>query len=242
MSASEDTPRRRGTYATGRARREKIILTASEQFAERGFRGATILEIAAACKISRAGLLHHFPDKEALLAAVLQHRDAEDRDRFRPYVREPHGLGILAGIVDLAAHNEQVRGLIELFVRVSAEASAPDHPAHEYFAQRYARITKGTAASLRAAQRAGYVRRQLDPEDTSIRLTALMDGLQANWLLDRRLDMAGHMRRAVLDLLTASGRREFERVRLPVRDAHPAASAAAGQDLAQSSAQERPNP
>ena len=54
-------------YAKGRARREAIVHEASAQFADKGFTSATILDIAAACDISRAGLLHHFPDKEALL-------------------------------------------------------------------------------------------------------------------------------------------------------------------------------
>ena len=36
-------------YAKGRARRDATIRTASEQFAERGFLSATILEISAAC-------------------------------------------------------------------------------------------------------------------------------------------------------------------------------------------------
>lgn len=117
--------------------------------------------------------------------------------------------GCLRGIVDLADHNRFVPGLIELFARLSAEATTPDHPAHDYFVRRYDRIRSGTARALRAALRAGYLRADVDPDDVAIRLTALSDGLQSQWLLDNRLDMARHVRTAILDLMTDSGKDAF---------------------------------
>ncbi|ROO86775.1 TetR family transcriptional regulator [Actinocorallia herbida] len=218
--APEDPPRGaarspRSGYAKGRARQTAIIRTAAEYFAHKGFSAATILDIAAACGISRAGLLHYFPDKEALLQAVLEDRDTEDRERFRPYARIPDGLGVLRGMVDLAQHNQLVPGLIELFVRLSAEASDPDHPARPYFAARYARIQDGTALALRRAREAGHVRPAVDPVEAAVRLTALMDGLQAQWLLNRDIAMADHVHTAVLELLTPTGTRTFDALRLP---------------------------
>jgi AcrR family transcriptional regulator len=41
-----------------------------------------MVQIAAACGISRAGLLYHFPTKESLLEAVLSERDRIDPDRL----------------------------------------------------------------------------------------------------------------------------------------------------------------
>lgn len=192
-------------YAKGRARRDSILRTASEQFAEKGFLSATILEIAAVCGISRAGLLHHFPDKEALLEAVLEARDLEDQERFAPYVRAGGAMGVLRGMVDLADHNQLVPGLIELFVRLSSEASAPDHPAHDYFVKRYRRIRQGTGRALHGASRAGYLRSDVDPDEAAIRLTALMDGLQAQWLLDREINMSPHIDKAIREWLTPAG-------------------------------------
>lgn len=207
MTATDAAPTTvAGGYAKGRARREAIIRTASQQFAKRGFLSATILEIAAACGISRAGLLHYFPDKEALLAAVLEQRDDEDRGRFEPYIEAAGALGVLRGMVDLAEHNRAVPGLIELFVRLSAEASAPDHPAREYFDARYERIRRGTERALAAGIRAGDVRADLDASAASIRLTALMDGLQLQWLLDPSVDMALHVRATLDEWLTPTGR------------------------------------
>jgi AcrR family transcriptional regulator len=194
---------------------------ASVQFAQRGFGAATILEIAAACRISRAGLLHHFADKEALLSAVLQDRDTEDRARFRPYAPIPAGMGILVGMVELAEHNRLVPGLIELFVRLSSEASATGHPAHEYFLRRYHRIREGTTVALRMAQNSGYLRSEVDPEDAGTRLTALMDGLQVQWLIDNSLDMAYHVHQAIRGLLTETGAQAFDNARAAIRPRMP---------------------
>lgn len=200
-------------YANGRARREVIVGVATENFAENGFDAATILEIAAACGISRAGLLHHFPDKEALLRAVLEERDAEDRARFQPYVDVGGAMGVLAGMIDLAARNRLVPGMIKLFVRLSAEAAAEHHPAHAFFVERYDRIVSGTARALRSAARAGFLRNGTDPEIAATRLAAFMDGLQSTWLFRRDVDMAMHLEAEILDLLTAKGARELARVR-----------------------------
>ncbi|WP_424935542.1 MULTISPECIES: TetR family transcriptional regulator [Bacteria] len=208
MPGTKDA-RERG-YANGRARREEIIRIASEYFAERGFLSATILEIAAVCGISRPGLLHHFSDKEALLEAVLAARDVEDRERFRPYARGHGGMGVLRGMVDLAAHNRLVPGLIELFVRLSSEASAPDHPAHEYFRDRYERIRSGTSRTLAAAIAHGHLRPDLDPDDAALRLTAAMDGLQTLWLYDRSIDMAGRIGTMLREWMTPEGEAAFD--------------------------------
>ncbi|MGW2052114.1 TetR/AcrR family transcriptional regulator [Streptomyces sp. NPDC001858] len=218
----------RNGYAKGRARRAAIIHTAAEHFAQKGFGAATILEIAAACDISRAGLLHYFPDKEALLRAVLVDRDAEDRARFRPYVGLPEGLGVLRGMVDLAGHNQLMPGLIELFVRLSAEASDPDHPAHGYFVERYDRIRRGTARALWQAHEAGHLRRDVDPDTAALRLTALMDGLQAQWLFDRTIDMAQEVRAAIFNVMTPTAITAFESI--SVVAAEPAGFHAEGAD------------
>lgn len=191
-------------YTTGRARRERIIAAATALFGRVGFNSATMLEIAQACEISRAGLAHHFPTKESLMEAVLETRDREDRERFRRNgSRRADGLGILHGMVDLARHNAEVPGIIGLYAVLSAEAAAPDHPAHDYFVERYERIRSGTARALRGARAAGYLAEHVDEDRAAAELTALMDGLQLQWLLDpRSVDMAETVRRRIDELLT----------------------------------------
>lgn len=192
-------------YATGRARRDRIIAAATELFGRVGYNSATMLEIAQACELTRAGLSHHFPTKESLMEAVLETRDREDRERFRRNGSpRADGLGVLRGMVDLARRNAEVPGIIALYAVLSAEAAASDHPAHDYFVRRYERIRTETARALRSTRAAGLLADRVDPDAAAAELTALMDGLQLQWLLDpSSVDMAGIMRQRIEELLTA---------------------------------------
>ena len=61
------------TTARGRARRDQLLDVALELFAAKGYRGASLSEIAEKVGLSEAGLLHHFPTKVALLEATLEY-------------------------------------------------------------------------------------------------------------------------------------------------------------------------
>lgn len=52
-------------------RRDQILSTAAELFAERGFHGVSVSDIGAACGISGPALYKHFLGKEAMLAEML---------------------------------------------------------------------------------------------------------------------------------------------------------------------------
>jgi AcrR family transcriptional regulator len=173
-----------GHYRTGLLRRQEIIEAAATAFARVGFEGASILEIAADVGISRAGLLHHFGSKEGLLMAVLDYREQIDREVFvSSGSRQQGGIGVLRGMVRLAKRNEERPGLVRLYVVLGSEATANEHPAHEYFIQHYARIVNGTRRALESAQTAGALRADIEPERFAIDLIALQDGLQLQWLL-----------------------------------------------------------
>ncbi len=194
---------REGGYASGRLRREQIITAATELFARVGYRHATILELAEAAGISRTGLLHHFGSKEALLKAVLERRDAADAARFAGADTDETGLGSLATLVELARHNAERPHLVALFAVLSAEASDPDHPAHDYFVTRYRNTVAGIAASLTRAQASGLLAPDVDPAGQARTLVALMDGLQVQWLLSPAdVDMAGTLRAQIERVLT----------------------------------------
>lgn len=175
-------------YAKGRAKRAEIIDRATALFGEAGYRGVSLREIAARCAISHPGLLHHFATKEALLTAVLERRDEEDEERF--IAQAGGGVDQLRRVVALAAHNEQRRGIVELYAVLSAEATAADHPAHDFFVRRYrTTIATMTGAYAQAAVQ-GALHVGVAPATAARELVALMDGLQLQWLLD---DGATHM-------------------------------------------------
>lgn len=190
----------------GQRTREMIVHNATRLFSEEGFRATSLREIAAACNMTHPGLLYHFANKEVLLLAVLERRDELDLRMFRrsnPGIDD--GLEGLRGLVALARQNSSTPGLVELFTTLSAEATARDHPAHEYFVQRYRRIRLGTAHTLKRTREEGYLRAEVDIDDTSHELTALQDGLQVQWLLDpENVDVGALLERRINQLLLVS--------------------------------------
>jgi AcrR family transcriptional regulator len=176
-------------YAKGRATRRDILEQATALFGEAGYRGTSLRDIAARCGLSHPGLLHHFPTKQSLLLAVLEHRDEVDRASIG--AGHPTGAAVLRPLVDVVALNATRRGIVELFTVLSAEATAADHPAHAWFVERYRRIVAELEIAYAEARTAGDLLPGVDPGVAARQLVALMDGLQIQWLLhDPGLDMA----------------------------------------------------
>ena len=55
----------------GMSRRDQILATAAELFAQRGYHGVSVADLGAACGISGPALYKHFPSKQAMLAEML---------------------------------------------------------------------------------------------------------------------------------------------------------------------------
>jgi AcrR family transcriptional regulator len=180
-------------YPKGRIRREDILTAAVEVYGEAGYHGSSLREVAKRAGITHAGLLYYFPTKEALLAAVLERRDAEDGVRLR--LNEPPGREVLRHWVALAEYNVANPGIVELYSRLAAEAVAPDHPAHDYFVRHY-RIARRTAyESFRALAERGELRPGVDPHIAALTFMSLSDGLQVQWLTKPdEVDLVGALR------------------------------------------------
>jgi AcrR family transcriptional regulator len=70
------------------SRRDQILATAAELFAERGFHGVSVAELGAACGISGPALYRHFASKDAMLAEMLVSISQELLTIGRARVRE----------------------------------------------------------------------------------------------------------------------------------------------------------
>jgi AcrR family transcriptional regulator len=190
-----------GGYLKGRIRREDIISAAATLYGEAGYHGSSLREIAKRVGMSHAGLLYYFPTKEALLAAVLERRDAEDT--VREQLMEPPGLEALRHYLALAAHNVRHPGIVDLYSRLAAEAVSPDHPAHDYFEQHYRAARDSIEECFRVLARNGELRQGTDPVLASLTFIALMDGLQVQWLTNpAKVDLLGSLRFYLESLLT----------------------------------------
>ena len=169
----------RGPYAKTAERRRTILATALEVFAESGFRGASIREIASRVGMTDTGVVHHFGGKGNLLLEVVKQKENEDSDARRdPYLR------------DLVARNGSRQGTVRLFTTLSAESTDPEHPAHDHFVNRYTSVRENLTERLARDSAAGLIPTSIDPATASRIMLAVMDGLQIQWLLDPSLEMA----------------------------------------------------
>ena len=176
--------------ARGDVRRKRILSAAVEVFGEQGYRGTSLREIARRVGISDAGLLHHFGSKTGLLAATIAERD--ERDRERREESEASGVAFVDTMRDQVSRNAHSPGLVALHVVLSAEATDPQHPAHESFRERYRHLRHQDDHAFARLQEDGQLRTDLDPRRVGQLVTAMMDGLQLQWLLDpEQVDMVG---------------------------------------------------
>ncbi|GAB2620052.1 TetR/AcrR family transcriptional regulator [Pseudactinotalea suaedae] len=175
-------PRRDRRLVRGEIRRDKILAIAVEVFGTQGFRGGSLREIAQRVGISEAGLLHHFGSKAGLLAAVLAERDRIDAERR--VEAEAAGTSLVDGMRALVRRNAATPGLVGLHVIVSAEATEPGHPAHELYRERYRGLRAQDREGFRALVEKGLLRQDIDPDKIGLICSAVMDGLQLQWLLD----------------------------------------------------------
>lgn len=172
--------RRRGVPLKGAVRRDQILRAALEVFAEPGTRG-TLQEIANRVGVKQPSLLHYFASREELLVAVL-------RERGHPGV--PSEDDPAAVVTAWVRHELDEPGLIRLLATLSAAATDPGHPAHDYFADRGQAVHASLARGLARAQRQNRVRDDERAEDIARLLPAVVDGLRTQWLLDPSVDMA----------------------------------------------------
>jgi AcrR family transcriptional regulator len=113
--------------------RQRILDAAYRLFRQRGFGRVSMDEIAAAARLTKRTLYHHFRSKDDLLADVLRAQDALALQAFRTFGDKLSGSAeaIVAGLFrDLAVWADRPRFLGSGFTRLVIElADLPGHPA-----------------------------------------------------------------------------------------------------------------
>jgi AcrR family transcriptional regulator len=176
-------PRPRRRFRNADESRARILSAAVAEFAASGYRGASVGSIAQRAGISQSGLLHHFPSKELLLAAVIDIRTSDHLDEYLAAKAEDPELGFMTGMVRLMRRGARDVDLTRLFTIVIAEATSPDHPAHRWAISRYEGITEIVIEALREAQERELLKADFDAQAVAATLLAAMDGLQLRYVL-----------------------------------------------------------
>jgi AcrR family transcriptional regulator len=193
-------PARRGPYAKTAKRRQEIVDAATNVFATRGYHGGSLRDISRQIGLSLTSVVHHFPAKSDLLAAVLENADHTGGGDW--YIERARTDGVRAAIIELVTRNLDRPELLRLLAIVSSEASDAQHPAHGWFVQRYDKVATRLERMIAHDIALGRLPQGVDAEGAAHLIIAVWDGLQLQWLLDPTQDMPARMDRALDRLLT----------------------------------------
>jgi AcrR family transcriptional regulator len=86
--------------------RQEILRTAARLFQQRGYDATSMNDVAAALKLSKGGLYHHFQSKDEILFEIMDHAMEITQERVINPVR------------DIADAEERLRALIRLHIEV----------------------------------------------------------------------------------------------------------------------------
>jgi AcrR family transcriptional regulator len=176
-------PKKGQRQARGLVRQDKILDAAYELFSTQGVRSTTIAAIADHVGLSEAGLLHHFPSKEALLLAVLERVDAAISDTEAWIAAPGGGIESLRRLPALAQALIERPELTRLRTMVSAESVLQPGEVRRHTEQRLDLIRQVIAQAIAKGVDDGEIHADADPPALAVQIVAFMEGVQIQWML-----------------------------------------------------------
>jgi AcrR family transcriptional regulator len=192
----------KGQARVGAERRSAIVDAAIEVYAQRGYRGSALADVAERVGVTPAGILYHFGTKEDLLLAVIAERDRRASEELTD-MPIAGGLESLRGIIRFAEMSERERGLTALHTVLTVESFDPDAPTHAYFHHRSRVLRDWGERTLLAAQKKEEIRADVDCRAKAQQLVAFLEGAAVLWLSDDSLSLVA-LYQEYLDSLIAS--------------------------------------
>lgn len=190
--------------------RARIREAALSAFARRGVAATGLAQIASAAGISRTGLYHYYPDKDALV-----------RDLARDLLAEEERLFELALSISGRA-DERVQRLADGVLEKFVSWAHYGRPLLEIWAREtqrlrplLRRLREKLAALIEEGQAAGEIAAHLPPVETAALLIGLIDGLMIQVFIDPESVRSSKAMRAalvtalrrILDSAPSGGRR-----------------------------------
>lgn len=162
---------------------DDLLAVAREVFLQRGYRGASMDEVARRARISKASLYREHASKSALYAAVVHHWTLAGRDAMRPALERLRASDDLRrGLVDLA---ETMRAgilsppVVAMRRLVTAEAREQPEVAATYLEESWNTSIRRLAEALQALAGSGRLRIE-DPAAAAEQFTWLVIGAPLN--------------------------------------------------------------
>ena len=211
-SPEPPAPKRRRA-PKGEMRRMALLDAATEVFARDGYLNASMRDVADLAGITTVGLLHHFPNKTALLQALLDRREQRVVERFGELQTEPTLKGFLRFLRMSMGFSVEDAQECQAALMINVESLSDRHPAFSRHQQNFKMVHQHAQAHLGSLKDSGEIRGDVDVPALAQELFSLMDGLQIQWLRGR--DAVNVM--GVFDNYL----RRLEQDLKPQRQAHP---------------------
>jgi AcrR family transcriptional regulator len=180
--------------------RQRILETADHLFYSEGIRAVGIDRIIAEAGVAKMSLYKHFPSKDDLILAVLQHRECESlagfdtaMEKHRKKIKDP--LAVFFAALKDWFEEPSFRGCA--FINASVELADPEHPGFAFARgqkERFAEFLKGLVE-----QAVGKSGAELAPA-----VSLLVEGAIVTAVMQGKPDAADTARDAALKLVNAA--------------------------------------
>lgn len=167
--------------------REKLLAAAAECFAEKGFSGCSVADIAHRADVAQGGMYVHFKNKEALFIAMLEEEHRQGAEKVRLVLETSPDLDGIIGILESCIRDVGFPVDHRLWTEILA-VSARDPSIREAFVVSDKAMRSVFVTLLRKAAEAGGIDNTLDFDAVSVWLYALVDGLIARAANDPNFD------------------------------------------------------
>jgi AcrR family transcriptional regulator len=178
--SSATNQRNKRARMTSAERREQLIEIARKLFAERGFDGTSIEEIAARAEVSKPVVYEHFGGKEGIYAVVVDREVRQLLDMMRDALTSGHPRELLEqAALALLDYVEQSSDGFRILVRDSPLGSASGS---------FVSIIGDVASRVEHILAAEFRQRGYDPKNAPMYAQMLvgMVGTTGQWWLDAR--------------------------------------------------------
>jgi AcrR family transcriptional regulator len=169
----------------GEMRRAALLDAAIEVISKDGYQNASMRDVARIAGISTVGLLHHFPNKVALLQAVLDRRDQRVVERFGQLQTEPTLDGFMQFLRMSMGFSVEDASECQAALMINIESLSDKHPAFPWHQEKFELVHSHAQAHLTSLIDSGAIRANVDVKAMALELFSVMDGLQIQWLRGR---------------------------------------------------------
>lgn len=217
MNAKRTRPRQQKKQLRERARdlyREAILEAAEQVFADRGFAGTRMADVAKAAGIATGTLYNYFDNKQAVLCSLLDHLSEVFQVRLQAvYDDNTDPLERITALVhasyELIESHRAMPAIMQEFGAVSeAHLSRIGGEVGEVMEQCYAVYVARYDVAITAAVRAGRLRKDIPAVDLTAFLTGAMNGFLRAWILSGYTRSLSASARTVMELFLAGARKK----------------------------------